>query len=235
MCRDGPTFAHSLLTQIAVIDENLDCVYQTYVKPPKPITDYLTPFSGISRTTLEGVTTTLEDVQRYRHIRKVFKMLCREFIGAGSWFCGAHFPFFAIEYQVFIRKLLPKAGLPDPLAGPLDSLAGIEDSQDIVVSQSKEKYVMCRELIALLPRNAILVGHSFYSDLRAMKMFHPYVIDTALIPAFMRKGKKQKLKDLAQIHLGKLLQVWIINMQICVCTLNRSLFVECEISAVNTE
>ena len=68
MCRTGPAHAWtSELTCIAVVDENLRCIYQTYVKPPRPITDYRTPWSGITKATLEGVTTTLEDVQGYVH------------------------------------------------------------------------------------------------------------------------------------------------------------------------
>merc|ERR1712183_1218197 len=33
----------------------------------------------------------------------------------------------------------------------------------------------------LLPRDAILVGQSLNSDLHALKMMHPYVIDTSVI------------------------------------------------------
>merc|ERR1719445_2585509 len=33
----------------------------------------------------------------------------------------------------------------------------------------------------IMPPNGILVGHSLDSDLRALKMYHPYIIDTSLI------------------------------------------------------
>ena len=64
-----------------------------------------------------------------------------------------------------------------------------------------------RAIQDLLPADAILVGHSLKFDLRAMKMFHPYIIDTALIPSYMRNGRSRKLKDLATIYLGKTLKV----------------------------
>jgi RNA exonuclease 1 len=37
------------------------------------------------------------------------------------------------------------------------------------------------DLRALLPADCILVGQSLNFDLKAMKMMHPYVIDTACI------------------------------------------------------
>ena len=42
----------------------MQVVYDTYVKPPNEITDYLTKFSGITPELMENCTTTLEDVQR---------------------------------------------------------------------------------------------------------------------------------------------------------------------------
>ncbi|XP_072798804.1 RNA exonuclease 5 isoform X3 [Vicugna pacos] len=62
-----------------------------------------------------------------------------------------------------------------------------------------------RQLKALLPPNAILVGHSLDLDLRALKMIHPYVIDTSLL--YVREqGRRFKLKFLAKAILGKDIQ-----------------------------
>lgn len=52
-----------VLTRISVVDFNGDVKMDTYVKPSSPITDYLTKYSGITEECLDGVTTTLEDVQ----------------------------------------------------------------------------------------------------------------------------------------------------------------------------
>ncbi|XP_077616662.1 RNA exonuclease 5 [Crocuta crocuta] len=59
-----------------------------------------------------------------------------------------------------------------------------------------------RQLKALLPPDAVLVGHSLDLDLRALKMIHPYVIDTSLL--YVREqGRRFKLKFLAKAILGK--------------------------------
>lgn len=52
------------LTHVCVIDYFTGTViYDQLVKPPKPIVDYLTQWSGITKEALEGVTTTLPTVQ----------------------------------------------------------------------------------------------------------------------------------------------------------------------------
>ncbi|CAG0893031.1 unnamed protein product [Darwinula stevensoni] len=64
-----------------------------------------------------------------------------------------------------------------------------------------------RDLKALLPKDAILIGHSLNSDLHALKMFHPYVIDTSVIlNTTGLPNRKDKLSTLAQIFLGKTIQ-----------------------------
>lgn len=54
-----------VLARVSVIDEQLGAVYETFVKPADPITNYLTPYSGITPQLLENVQTTLEDVQEW--------------------------------------------------------------------------------------------------------------------------------------------------------------------------
>ncbi|XP_076623466.1 RNA exonuclease 5 isoform X1 [Colletes latitarsis] len=52
------------LTRISVVDERLDIIYESLVKPENTIIDYLTRFSGITKELLDDVTTTLTDVQQ---------------------------------------------------------------------------------------------------------------------------------------------------------------------------
>lgn len=59
----------------------------------------------------------------------------------------------------------------------------------------------------ILPADAILVGQSLHSDLMAMRMMHPYVIDTSVI--FNITGdrrRKSKLQTLASEFLGEAIQ-----------------------------
>ncbi|XP_019607166.2 RNA exonuclease 5 [Rhinolophus sinicus] len=113
------------LTRIALVTEGGGCVLDELVKPDNKVLDYLTSFSGITKKSLEPVTTKLKDVQR--------------------------------------------------------------------------------KLKALLPPNAVLVGHSLDLDLKALKMIHPYVIDTSLL--YVREqGRRFKLKFLAKAILGKDIQ-----------------------------
>jgi RNA exonuclease 1 len=51
------------LTRVSVIDWDGNVVMDELVKPKNPITDYLTPYSGITAEKLANVTTTLQDVQ----------------------------------------------------------------------------------------------------------------------------------------------------------------------------
>ena len=75
------------------------------------------------------------------------------------------------------------------------------ENVDVRLGDVQEKI---RELVG---PDTILVGHSLDSDLRAMNMFHPYIIDTSVI--FNLNGdrsRKPKLKDLAKMFLDKTIQ-----------------------------
>lgn len=111
------------LARVSLVNEALQCVYDTLVKPDNPILDYKTKYSGISEETLQGVPTTLSDVHR--------------------------------------------------------------------------------ALSHLLPPQCILIGHSLENDLHALKMVHPYVIDTScLFLASPNCPMKPRLRHLAKKLLG---------------------------------
>ncbi|KAG8433107.1 hypothetical protein GDO86_017406, partial [Hymenochirus boettgeri] len=65
-------------------------------------------------------------------------------------------------------------------------------------------------LKTLLPADAILVGHSLCNDLKALKMIHPNVIDTALLFARLN-NRKFRLKFLAKSVLGREIQNGEVN------------------------
>ncbi|VDN97662.1 unnamed protein product [Rodentolepis nana] len=63
------------------------------------------------------------------------------------------------------------------------------------------------EMSKLLPPDAILVGHSIENDLKALKIFHPYLMDTSVLFNFSNNRRaKPKLRFLAQVFLGKSIQ-----------------------------
>lgn len=51
------------LARVSLIDEHGTVLLDELVKPQQRITNYLTRWSGITEDTLDGVTTTLQDVQ----------------------------------------------------------------------------------------------------------------------------------------------------------------------------
>jgi len=113
------------VARVSVVNEEGECVYDTYVKPSTQIIDYRTIYSGITAEVLENITTTMADVQ----------------------------------------------------------------------ARFKE----------LIPHDAILVGQSLENDLHSLKLYHPHVIDTALL--FNNNSRhKPKLKVLAQRLLKTTIQ-----------------------------
>lgn len=126
-CEMCLTSEGSELTKICVINERMEVMYESYVKPDNVITNYLTRYSGVTEQDLEQVTTKLEDVQ-----------------------------------------------------------ASLRD---------------------ILPADCILVGQSLNFDLKALKMMHPYVIDTSVIFNITgERGHKTKLSTLTSIFLNRSIQ-----------------------------
>ncbi|XP_022917701.1 RNA exonuclease 5 [Onthophagus taurus] len=63
------------------------------------------------------------------------------------------------------------------------------------------------DLRKLLPPDAILVGQSLNSDLHALRMFHPYIIDTSIIYNLTgQRVRKSKLQHLAKQFLNEHIQ-----------------------------
>ena len=63
------------------------------------------------------------------------------------------------------------------------------------------------KLLGLIDCNTILIGHSLNSDLRALKLTHPFIVDTAIAYPHPRgPPMKPSLKWLAQKYLGQEIQ-----------------------------
>lgn len=120
MCRvEGGEMA---LTRISLIDWDGTVIMDELVKPDKAITDYLTPYSGITPSKLANITTTLSSIQT--------------------------------------------------------------------------------RLLNLITPQHILIGHSLNSDLLAIKLTHPFIIDTSILYPHPRgPPMKSSLKWLAQKYL----------------------------------
>lgn len=126
MCRTVK--AENELARVSIVDENYESIYETLVRPTNKITDYLTPWSGITKEMMEDVTKTLKEVQD--------------------------------------------------------------------------------DVCNLLPPDAILVGQSLNCDLSAMKLMHPYVIDTSVIfNTTGNRNRKSKLQHLAKTFLEEDIQM----------------------------
>lgn len=115
------------LARISVVNWAGDVVLDKLVKPDKPITNYVTQYSGITEEMLKPVTTTLRDIQN--------------------------------------------------------------------------------ELLDLIGPRTILIGHSLDSDLKVLKLTHPFIIDTSIIYPHPRGPPlKSSLKYLTQKYLSRQIQ-----------------------------
>ncbi|KAM7356008.1 RNA exonuclease 5 isoform 1-T6 [Cochliomyia hominivorax] len=80
-------------------------------------------------------------------------------------------------------------------------------TEEIMMKVTKRLSDVHREVRQLLPPDAILVGQSLNCDLNAMRMMHPYVIDTSV--CFNMSGvrkRKSKLQKLAMAFLKETIQ-----------------------------
>ncbi|XP_017010655.2 uncharacterized protein Rexo5 [Drosophila takahashii] len=106
------------------------------------------------------------------------------------------------RYQtVYETLVMPNNKITDYLT----QYSGI--TEEIMKKVTKTLKDVQKEVSELLPPDAILVGQSLNSDLNAMRMMHPYVIDTSV--CFNISGvrrRKSKLKHLAKTFLKEIIQ-----------------------------
>jgi RNA exonuclease 1 len=117
----------SELARISLVGWDGEVVMDELVQPSRPVTNYLTQYSGITKEMLDPVTTTLSDIQQ--------------------------------------------------------------------------------RLLTILTPQSILIGHSLNSDLAALKLTHPFIVDTAIIYPHPRGPPlKCSLKWLTQKYVNKEIQ-----------------------------
>lgn len=77
-CEMCVTELGSECTRVTVVDENHQVVYDSFVLPERPVLDYKTQYSGITKEMLDSCTTTHEMVQA-----KLMSLISSEVILAG--------------------------------------------------------------------------------------------------------------------------------------------------------
>ncbi|KAL5103915.1 Small RNA degrading nuclease 5 [Taenia crassiceps] len=135
----------------------------------------------------------------------------------------AHSPMFALDCEMVLTAsgnelarvtmvdeigciLLDRLVKPrNPVEDYLTRYSGI--TREMLASIDTRVEDVQKELGQLIPGDAILVGHSITNDLKALKIFHPYLIDTSVIynMSQVRSGKA-RLRNLTQAFLGQTIQ-----------------------------
>ena len=64
-CEMCLTTEGSELARVTAVDMDGEVIYNQLVKPPNPVTDYLTRYSGMTKELLDPVTTTVQEVQEH--------------------------------------------------------------------------------------------------------------------------------------------------------------------------
>ncbi|VDB90083.1 unnamed protein product [Peniophora sp. CBMAI 1063] len=103
---------------------------------------------------------------------------------------------------------LSAASFPSSPASPVSFPYQLAQSAPQSKSKTPLPLASVRRLLAhYVDAHTILIGHGLENDLRALRMIHPLVVDTAALFAHQRGWPfRRALRDLAREHLGRSIQ-----------------------------
>ncbi|CAK7222411.1 hypothetical protein SEUCBS140593_004892 [Sporothrix eucalyptigena] len=134
--------------------------------------------------------------------RKVYAVDCEMCKAADDKFVLTRISVVAWDGEVVMDELVK----PDePIVDYLTQFSGITEAMLAPIT-TRLADIQAR-LLKLLDRHAILVGHSLDSDVRAMQLTHPFVVDTSIVfPHPMAPAKKHALRWLSSKFLNREIQ-----------------------------
>ncbi|KAL1901922.1 hypothetical protein Sste5346_001627 [Sporothrix stenoceras] len=134
--------------------------------------------------------------------RKVFAIDCEMCKAADDKFVLTRISVVAWDGEVVMDELVK----PDePIVDYLTQFSGITEA--MLAPVTTRLVDIQRRLLAILDKHAILVGHSLDSDVRAMQLTHPFIVDTSIVfPHPMAPAKKHALRWLSSKYLNREIQ-----------------------------
>ncbi|EGT52217.1 hypothetical protein CAEBREN_15560 [Caenorhabditis brenneri] len=90
----------------------------------------------------------------------------------------------------------------DEVFDPVTQFSGL--TMEILKNASTTLDQVRQKILSLLDSHSVVVGHGLYGDLKALRIVHDLVIDTALI--FSHNGRRPSLRHLTSDLLGRTIQ-----------------------------
>lgn len=164
--------------------------------------DYPLPLTGSLKQRYAGYVTTNDHYAPVTPKSPMFGLdceMCKTSIGASEL---TRVSFIDEDGKEFYESLVRPA---NRIVDYLTQFSGI--TAEMMKNVSKTLQDVQKDLRNKLPPDAILVGQSLNFDLHALKMMHPYVVDTSILYNLTgTAGTKSKLKILSQKFLKRDIQ-----------------------------
>ncbi|KAI9650983.1 hypothetical protein NHQ30_001020 [Ciborinia camelliae] len=134
--------------------------------------------------------------------REIFAMDCEMCMTGKDEFSLTRISIVSWDGSVVLDELVKPE---NPIIDYLTQYSGITEAMLAPVTTTLQD--IQKKLVELFHPRSIIIGHSLDSDLKALKLTHPYIIDTAVIYPHPRGPPlKSSLKWLAKKYLGKEIQ-----------------------------